>query len=119
MKHLKLNLSGHRNPALEQAGFLWLGCLQVDLGDPELPQKISSFLAEYVDSGDRVTVALPGLSALSALIIASILGLSGQLPSIQTILRDEQGEFGLGPVHDLNQLRTQVARRHRSDIIHL
>ena len=119
MKHVKLNLSGHRNPALDQAGFLWPGCLQVDLADPELPQKISRFLANYIDSGDRVTVALPGLSALSALILASILGLSGQLPSLQTLLRDDQGNFGLGPVHDLNQLRTQTARQNRSDIIHL
>lgn len=119
MAHVKLNLSGHANAALEAAGFAFPGVLHVDPADPSLPQKVTAFLAPLVSSGDVVTVALPGMTQLAALVLAVIHGLSGQFPTVQPLVRAEDGQFAPGPTTDLQALRNDVARSNRQQVINL
>lgn len=118
MAHIKLNLSGHQNDALEAQGFIFPGALQVDLADEQLPQKVADFLRPYVGSGDVVTYAPPGLSALAAIVQAALHGLSGSFPQLQILERGEDG-FVPGVKHDLQDFRNNVARAGRDGIVNL
>lgn len=118
MAIVKLNLSGHYNHSLDVLGFDFPGVLHVDLTDEELCQKVAHFLASMVGSGDTVTVVLPGLAPLAAIVITAIHGLSGQFPSLQPLVRQQDGTFVPGPVTDLQAFRNTVARgNHRQDVV--
>jgi len=116
MAVIKLNLSGHVNAELEAMGFTFPGVLHVDLSDPELATKLTAFLSPFMTSGDKVIVALPGLSPLAALVLTIIHGLTGSFPTVQPLVRGESG-FVPGPQIDLQTLRNDVARTARKDII--
>lgn len=118
MSIVKINLSGHDNQALTDLGFKYVGALHVDLTDADLCQKVAKFLAPLVGSGDTVTVALPGLAPLAAIVLTTIHGLSGQFASIQPLVRQQDGTFVPGPVTDLQAFRNTVARgNHRQDVV--
>jgi hypothetical protein len=115
MAVVKLNLSGHDNPALKAQGFNTYK-LQVDLADPNLPNKVVEFLSPLVSSADVVHVALPGLSNLSAIVLAALHGLTGTMPSIQMLIRGDDG-FIPGPLLDLQSFRNDVARTTREGVV--
>ena len=112
---VKLNLSGHQNVDLAALGFEFPGPLVVDLADPLLPVRVAEFLAPKIGSGDTVTVALPGLAPLAAIVVAVIHGLSGQFPKTQPLLRNADGTFSPGPILDLQNIRTTIARNAHRD----
>jgi len=115
---VKLNLSGHQNQDLADLGFDFVGALHVDLQDQDLCQKIAKFLAPHIGSGDTVTVALPGLAPLAAIVLTTIHGLCGQFPTIQPLVRQQDGSFSPGPTVDLQAFRNDVARGgHRQDVV--
>jgi len=116
MAVIKLNLSGHVNAELEAMGFTFPGVLHVDLSDPELATKLTAFLSPFMTSGDKVIVALPGLSPLAALVLTIIHGLTGTFPTVQPLVRGESG-FVPGPQMDLQDLRNNIARTARKDVI--
>jgi len=120
MAVVKLNLSGHENAKLAEQGFLFPGALHVDLADPELPNKVNDFLSPLVSSGDTVILALPGLAYLSAIVIATIHGLSGHFPQIQALVRTDEGFVPnpLGPL-GLQDFRNDVARASRAGVVKL
>jgi hypothetical protein len=116
MELIKLNLSGHENAHLADLGFKHPGVLHVDLTDPNLAQKICDFLLQLgISSDSKVVIALPGLAPLAALIIATIHGLTGDFPIIQTLVRGDEG-FVPGPLMDLNAIR-ELARKSRPGAI--
>lgn len=109
---VKVNLSGHKNFALEQMGFIFPGALHVDLADPQLPEKVAGFLGEIpgLDGSEPVTIALPGLAPLSAVVLTVLHGMTGQFPIVQPLVRGEDGAFVPGPVMDLQGVRNGLAR---------
>lgn len=111
---IKLNMSGHVNPALEEMGYINLG-LHVDLADPELPNKIAEILTRHISSGDTVTVSLPGLAPLAAIVLATIHGLSGHFPKVIALVRQSDGSFQPCEPFDLQGLRNDVARKKHRD----
>jgi len=116
MAVVKLNLSGHANEHLDQMEFVFPGVLHVDLNDPGLTTKLTNFLSPLMNSGDQVVVALPGLSPLAALVLTIIHGLTGSFPTVQPLVRGESG-FVPGPQMDLQDLRNNIARTARKDVI--
>lgn len=133
MVQVKLNMSGHKNLELAVQGFQDLS-LHVDLNDPELGSKVAGILSPRcgegdqativaeakidIDSGDVVTLALPGLAPLAVITIVVIHGLTGNFPLVQTLVRQSNGSFAPGPIVDLQTLRNDVVRkRHRNDVV--
>lgn len=105
---VKLNLSGHKNESLDQLGFLDVGAIHVNLADKELPKKVEKFLAEHIESKDTVEIALPGLSMLTALMITSIHGITGQFPVVVTLVRQENKTYAAGESIDLQKVRDNM-----------
>ena len=118
MTIIKLNLSGHQNVALEELGFEFPGAMHVDLGDKDLPIKVENFLKGKFGSEDIVHVALPGLAPLAAIVISIIHGKTGSFPVIQPLVRGESG-FSPGPTLDLQEVRNEVGRRSRRDLVEI
>jgi len=114
---VKLNLSGHKNSALDEMGFVFPGVMHVDLADPQLPQKVAAFLGKIpgLDGSSPVVVALPGLSGLSAIILSVLHGMTGQFPMVQPLVRGEDGAFVPGPIMDLQGVRNDLARSKSRD----
>jgi hypothetical protein len=118
MALVKLNISGHENETLKARGYVTL-CLQVDLSDKELPQKIVSFLSDYITSGDVVTCVLPGLAPLAVISLTAIHGITGSFPSVVTLIRTKNG-FEPGEALNLQDYRNNVARsKGRANVIEL
>jgi len=111
MAQVKLNLSGHKNQALEDEGFETI-ILHVDLADENLSTKVAELLSTKVDSSSTVLLALPGLAPLASLVIALLHGLTGSFPFIQTLIRQGDGSFSPGPILDLQEVRNGVARKN-------
>lgn len=119
MALIKLNLSGHANQALDDLGYAFVGSLQVDLADQELPQKIVEFLSQFMTSGDRVQCVLPGLAPLAAITLTAIHGITGTFPITVPMIRGAEG-FTPGEPLDLQDFRNNVARsKGRANIIEL
>jgi hypothetical protein len=121
MAIIKINLSGHDNQALTDQGFIFPGALHCNLSDPDVAQKVATWVADIgISSGDTVTIAAPGLAPLALMVAATIHGLTGTFPFIQPLVRDTDGAFVPGPVIDLQGLRNDVVRKlHRQDIVEL
>ena len=114
MSIVKLNLSGHENQALLRLGFMKPPTVQVDLNDPDLPQKLVAFLEQYLTSGDVAHVVFPGLAPLSRLMLVAIHGLTGTFP---LEIRLVNGPTGFVPNlgTDLQQFRNWTCRVARDD----
>ena len=115
MATVKINLSGHVNEDLAALGFEFHGALHVDLADPMLSVKVAEFLSPLMTSGDSVTLALPGLAPLSAIVLSITHGLTGQFPKMQPLLRTPEGTFVPGAVVDLQDVRNVIARKQHRD----
>jgi hypothetical protein len=113
----KLNLSGHENAQLAEMGFEFPGSLQVNLSDPQTPQKVADFLVSLgISSEDQILLVLPGLAPLAALVISIIHGLTGTFPVIQLMVKGDSG-FVPGFTVDLNEVRTNARANRRGTII--
>lgn len=122
MRDIKLNMSGHFNQSLADMGYIFPGTIQVDLsGDPKtIVTRLTIFLKDNGVSTDSVvTVALPGLSGLSMLLIAAIHGLTGNFPFVTPLIRQQDGSFTPGETWDVTSLRNEVARTMRDDLIEM
>jgi hypothetical protein len=119
MAHVKLNMSGHLNQHLDAMGFTNPGALDVNLADPELPEKVVEFIRPLVGSGDVVTVALPGLAPLATLVLVAIHGLSGSFPTMQPLINKGTEGFVPAPPVDLQSLRNKTARTAREGVVSL
>lgn len=119
MTHLKFNLSGHQNQDLANLGFIFPGAIHCNLADDDVAQKVATFISTLnIGSGDTITIAAPGLSALTLMVCATIHGLTGSFPFLQLLVRQQDGSFVPGSIVDLQSLRNNVARGgHRSDIV--
>lgn len=116
---VKINLSGHKNEILESKGYIFPGVLNVDLRDPELPQKVCDFLSPLVNSGDTIHVVLPGLSPLASLVLVALHGLTGHFPLVVSLIKSESGDFVPNEGFDLQVYRNNVARNARKNIVQL
>ena len=113
---VKLNLSGHKNSDLEALGYSDLA-LHVNLEDADLSQKVAAVLAPLIGSDAVVYIALPGLSPLTAIVLATVHGLTGGFPFVQSLVRTPEGKFVPGPVLDLQSHRNDVTRQNfRQDV---
>lgn len=119
MSIIKINLSGHDNQTLTDLGFKFVGALHVDLSQPDVSQKVATFVAGLnIGSGDTVYLAAPGLAPLALMVAATIHGLCGTFPFIQPLVRQADGTFQPGPIVDLQGLRNDIARSgHRQDVV--
>ena len=117
----KINLCGHKNEALDALGFETYGPLHVDLGDPDLFDKlVEKVLKDMIgiESGDKVILAPPKLTMLSILLLAAINGLTGNWPDIVGLVNTEEG-FVPGQIWKLQELRNKVGRQGREDLVRL
>jgi hypothetical protein len=122
MQDIKLNMSGHFNQSLADMGYIFPGTIQVDLsGNPvDIVSKLVTLLQlQGVSTDSVVTVALPGLSGLSMLLITAIHGLTGNFPFVTPLIRQQDGSFTAGETWDVTNLRNEVARTMRADLISL
>jgi len=113
---VRLNMSSHPNRHLADLGFVDL-FLQVDLADPQLPQKLRDILTNHIGDDSDVVLTPPGLAPLAVLTVTILHGITGSFPRIQTLVRGDGG-FVPGPIWDLNQIRTD-ARMQRQGMIAL
>lgn len=113
----KLNLSGHDNSILDEQGFE-THKLHVDLSDPALVEKLQRFLLEDVGitSEDQVIMAAPGLAPLALLVTTIIHGITGQLPTIIPMIRNEEGQFVPGEGLELQNIRNDSVRVKRKGL---
>jgi hypothetical protein len=117
--HLKLNLSGHPNEKLSEMGYLYLGALHVDLADVDLPNKILDWLKPYLDNADTVTICPPGLAPLSLIMVTVIHGATGHFPKLMSLVKTEEGFVPNENIIDLQNLRNEIARKERKDVVML
>lgn len=119
MAIVKLNLSGHDNADLGAMGFTFPGAIHCDLSDPDVAQKVATFVIGLgLGGGDTVHLAAPGLAPLALMVVSTIHGLTGTFPFIQPLVRQPDGTFAPGPVVDLQGLRNDTARgKGRKDVV--
>lgn len=117
---MKLNLSGHKNDALEKMGFKFPGTIHLDMEKTmaENSELVLEFLkAQGVDSQTRLTIAMPGHSELNAAVLVAAHGLTGTFPIVVPLRRTDAG-FAPGESFDLQAFRNNVARTGR-DVVTL
>lgn len=119
---MRINLSGHKNDSLEELGFEFPGTIQMDMEKSyqENLVSITRFLVNLgLQSNTTVTIALPGMSVLSSMVIVALHGITGQFPNIVTLIRSTDGQFVVGEQVDLQALRNDVCRNNREQIVKL
>lgn len=119
---IKLNLSGHQNDDLAEKGFVFPGTIQInpEKGFDENLISVTNFLkAQGVSSGSTVTVAVPGMSTLTVMVLVALHGLTGQFPFVAPLVRNENGKFVSVEEVDLQLLRNNVSRLTREDVVNL
>jgi len=116
---VRINLSGHANQALDDAGYIFPGVLHVDPTNPgtAVDTLIRVFRDLGVGSGTTVHVAVPGMSSLAVLAVSVLHGLTGQFPFVTYLVRNQDGSFGIGGDLDLQSTRNDVARVSRDGVI--
>lgn len=117
--NIKINLSGHANQALTDAGYIFPGVLHVDPTNPgnAVDTLISVFRDLGIGSGTTVHIAVPGMSTLAVLTVSVLHGLTGQLPFVTYLVRNQDGTFGIGGNIDLQSVRNDSARVSRDGVI--
>ena len=117
MSVLKFNLCGHDNPYLKKEGFIYLP-IQVNLNDKDLEIKLTKFFMEYgVNSNSVVTIVAPGLAPLALSIQLVLHGLTGKFPNLQMLIKNKEGLHELGPCKDMQNIRNEVVRARRPEMI--
>jgi len=119
MNNIKINLSGHANQALTDAGYIFPGVLHVDPTNPgnAVDTLINVFRDLGINSGTTVHIAVPGMSTLAVLTMSVLHGLTGQFPFITYLVRNQDGSFGIGGDLDLQSIRNDVTRLNRDGVI--
>jgi len=83
--------------------------VQLDVLEPLAEQVANAITAAGVSSEAwqtrGVVVALPGMSAAAALVVAEVHGRTGSFPRVVHLVRGEDGIFHLGEVIDLMTIR--------------
>lgn len=119
---VRINLSGHQNDDLAEQGFTFPGTIQInpEKGFEENLVAVTSFLKTLgVNSGSNVIVALPGMSLLATMVLVALHGLTGQFPFVAPLVRTAEGKFVCQEQVDLQELRNNVSRANREDVITL
>lgn len=100
---LKINLFGYECEALDEAGFLSPSkLLPVYLNRTTFPEEVYQYLLTQfpeLAKADKVVIALPVLSPLTAVVIAWTVAITGSLPVIQPL---EETFKGYMPVPQIN-----------------
>jgi len=104
---LKLNMSGRFVPGLESYRYLYYPVDLQDIDEEHLAKTIAKAAREELggNKAKRTVLVSPGLTPLALRVIAILLGLTGSLPEIQPIVRDDRtGKYGLGDIVNLEDL---------------